>query len=475
MIKYSPPQSLARISILIICLLLLVATQFTGLVEAQNCPTVPLHSGNTAYTSSWASGSTVTVKIDSVYSEAQRQAIENGIRSWAGVVNVTFTGFQSTSGLSATAAPPPGEMHVVQFDTGEDNANYLVFDPNNTGRIGSSIIRIHPDKTDPGSLGGTGAHETGHQLGLAHCDNCDPSMTIMAAPPNHGNVPPTQRNSTYGTPPGLQGPTQCDVQALSGFYPTPTPPPCPDDDNDGVCNDSDCSDNNPYASQDVDGDGYCEDVDCQDGDPLTHPGASTTDCSVWHDSDCDGKTNDMECVWSPIVVDVLGDGFNLTDAVSGVSFDLNSDGVTDRLAWTSPNSDDSWLALDRNGSGTIDDGRELFGNFTPQPLSSEPNGFLALAEFDKAENGGNGDGIIDTNDDIFPSLRLWQDINHNGVSEPQELQTVSARGLKTIYLDYKVSKRVDRHGNRFRYRSKVKDMRGAQLGRWAWDVFLVRG
>lgn len=175
---------------------------------------------------------------------------------------------------------------------------------------------------------------------------------------------------------------------------------------------------------------------------------------------------------SPIVLDLDGDGFALTAAEDGVAFDLFADGRKPHVGWTTATDDDAWLVLDRNGNGAIDDGRELFGDATPQPPSDAPNGFEALAVFDAAAAGGNGDGWISPADAVFARLRLWRDANHDGVSQPTELVPLD-RHVAAIRLSYERTRIIDDHGNELRYRSTLRPAAGSRVARELYDVWLV--
>ncbi len=179
---------------------------------------------------------------------------------------------------------------------------------------------------------------------------------------------------------------------------------------------------------------------------------------------------------SPVIVDTTGEGFHLTSAKDGVLFDVVGTGHPVQIAWTTATSHNAFLALDRNHDGKIDNGKELFGNFTRQPKSGDRNGFLALAEFDKPENGGNGDGIIDRRDAVYSHLLLWIDENHDGISQPNELHTLPELGVSSLALKYKESRRTDKFGNQFRYKAALNPEppdEDSKDGRWMFDVFFM--
>jgi hypothetical protein len=231
--------------------------------------------------------------------------------------------------------------------------------------------------------------------------------------------------------------------------------------------------------------------DCIDSNKIDHPyylanfsyDPTCSTCTGCCLSGCEDPTH-FACISnctckliSPIIVDTTGKGFHLTSALNGVVFDMAGDGHPIRIAWTVANSGNAFLALDRNHNGRIDNGRELFGNFTEQPESGAPNGFLALAEFDKPENGGNGDGIIDERDAVFPHLLLWIDENHDGISQPKELHPLPELGVFSLGLHFRDDRHFfDEDGNWFHYQAAVNPDPSdgtSKDGRVAYDVFFV--
>ena len=357
--------------------------------------------------------------------QSAKAAIENAVAQW-----------NSQSGSTGVfiEPAPQGQSGDVEFknstnldDTGlcagyKPSTQRIYYNPDWESRAANSV-----------SAGATViAHELGHFLGLDEGGVNPSQATIM----NNPTVTPgtTCQNASVPTTTVQMNDATKSGSCIADVRPTPNPTPTPE------CTIELCEAGCAYS---------CESQGC-------------------YGSGCA----------SPVVLDLAGNGFDLTDVTHGVMFDIEGDGVKEPLSWTSLLSDDVFLVLDRNGNGFVDNGTELFGNYSLQsrpPAGETRNGFLALVEYDKVENGGNNDGRLDEFDGIISFLRLWKDSNQNGASEPSELQSFEQVGLKSIDLNYKESRKVDAFGNRFRYRTKVIDNRGAKTSRWAWDVFLVRG
>ena len=126
---------------------------------------------------------------------------------------------------------------------------------------------------------------------------------------------------------------------------------------------------------------------------------------------------------SPLVIDLNHDGIHLTDANHGVYFDINGDGVADKTGWVDQH--DGLLALDKNHNGQIDGQSELFGG-------NELDGYKVLAAYDD-----NHDGTIDSKDAVWKDLVVWQDANHDGITQNGELISVDKLDFASISLDAK--------------------------------------
>lgn len=169
--------------------------------------------------------------------------------------------------------------------------------------------------------------------------------------------------------------------------------------------------------------------------------------------------------YTPILIDLNGDGFDLSGVELGVLFQINDVRSVVQLGWP-VSSDDVWLALDGNTNGTVDNGSELFGNTMRLFRGGfAQNGYDGLAAFDD-----DGDSWIDSSDQAYNHLLVWSDGNRNGISEPYELQSVQATGIVRVGTSYKESRRRDRWGNVFRYRGEVITLSGS---RHSADVYPV--
>jgi hypothetical protein len=408
-------------------------------------------------TYSWSAGAVVTVNYDStVNSSTILSELQAVVTSW----NAALAG---SLGSYATSCNPP------QFTFGSGNASiHLTYGPIPPALVSAGTDIISASTTVSVTRGLTDlphatlttttprrllsvnmyinsgvtavvaatevlAHEFGHTVGVSDCyapSPCAFHSSVMnsqqpGTAPVSGGV-----NGSIGTP----GPTVCDIAQI-GI----------------VVYDYNCADS-PPGTQDC--------TPCYYGASLQGTGKPKL-LPVQVPGQC--------CSVSPVVVDVSGKGFVLTDAQDGVKFDITGTGNLVQMGWTASGADNAFLALP-GPDGLIHSGKQLFGNFTPQPPGTY-NGFAALAVYDQLSRGGNGDGVIDKRDAIFSSLRLWIDSNHDGISQPEELHTLPSMGVNSISLKYHLERRTDQYGNVFRYAAQVNPGDPANVGKIAYDIF----
>lgn len=141
----------------------------------------------------------------------------------------------------------------------------------------------------------------------------------------------------------------------------------------------------------------------------------------------------------PLILDLNGDGVR---AVSynekPVLFDIDNDGGSlEETGWLS--QQDGLLVKDLNNNGKIDNISEVFSEYYAGKSGRNgetgekrfTNGFEALKSLDS-----NKDNIFDSKDKDFNAVRVWQDANHNGITDAGELKTLSSLKISAIDLAY---------------------------------------
>jgi serine-aspartate repeat-containing protein C/D/E len=183
--------------------------------------------------------------------------------------------------------------------------------------------------------------------------------------------------------------------------------------------------NSPEASKQREGDETLSVTLTNAGDATVMPADSKVDVTIKDAS----KINYI----SPIALDLNGDGVQTISVDAGVKFDILNSGTAVQTGWIS--GEDGFLAIDRNGNGSIDDRSELFGGAVGE-------GFGTLASFDS-----NADGVVDATDEFFTSLGVWRDANVNGVTDAGEFTSLADAGIAKLNTAYSSNFGTDAQGN----------------------------
>ncbi|MCA1972104.1 MAG: putative Ig domain-containing protein, partial [Caenispirillum sp.] len=150
----------------------------------------------------------------------------------------------------------------------------------------------------------------------------------------------------------------------------------------------------------------------------------------------------------PLVIDLVGTGIQTWGLDKGLHFDHDGDRFAERTGWIAAGG--GLLVLDADADGVLDDGQELFGDFTRLAGGQlAVNGFAALSQYDR-----NRDGLIDARDPVWQRLRVavWERAPRGGAvaGDPHEamgLRRLDELGIAAISLDSAIVNAAEANGN----------------------------
>ncbi|OOY18670.1 hypothetical protein BMI86_19990 [Thioclava sp. DLFJ5-1] len=145
----------------------------------------------------------------------------------------------------------------------------------------------------------------------------------------------------------------------------------------------------------------------------------------------------------PVALDLDGDGLELSIG-NGVGFDVDGDGFLENTTWAA--ADDGFLVIDLDadgsiseigGDGIIDQAAELaFAVWAAEGATD----LQALAEATDVDGNlifdSNGDGVLDASDNVWASMKVFQDLDQDGQVDEAELRTLDDWSITQINLSY---------------------------------------
>ncbi len=128
--------------------------------------------------------------------------------------------------------------------------------------------------------------------------------------------------------------------------------------------------------------------------------------------------------YTPVVLDLDGDGIELLDLSAGISFDWHDSGKNQGSGWVG--TDDGFLVYDYDHDQVVTHADELSFRDYQADAATDLEGLQA---FDT-----NADGVFDSNDLEWESFGVWRDANSNGQTDDGEFSSLADLEIQSIHL-----------------------------------------